>query len=145
MFRSAVAYVRSEGLRLLRFALSGVAATALYAIFVVILLAYTSIRPDLVSAISYLLAVVFSYVLQSRFTFRSNEDSPRQIGTFLAVSLVGLSISYAMMWIFHLWLGFSAFGVAIAICIIIPAVNYIVLKRIVFTTVTPPPAKNPPE
>lgn len=131
-FNSTLGILRLENLRLVRFALSGVAATILYFVLITIILLISSIRADIASVIAYFLSIAFSYVLQSRFTFQLRNDNLHQIGAFVAVSLMGLAISYFMMVILHLWYGFSAFSVAAIVCFVIPAVNYILFKRIVF-------------
>ncbi len=133
-----IAFLRADGPRLLRFAVSGLASTGFYFVLVLLILRVTEIRADIASLLAYLAAIGFSYLLQSRFTFRAKDDSPRQIGAFVIVSLAGLVISWLLMALLHLQLGVPAFWVAAMICVVIPATNYFLFKWVVFTQNTAP-------
>lgn len=133
-----IGFLRTDGHQLMRFATSGLASTGLYFAVAVLILNYTEIRADIASLLAYLAAIGFSYLLQSRFTFCAKDDSPRQVGAFVIVSLAGLAISWLLMAILHLQLSIPAFWVAVLICGVIPATNYFLFKWVVFTQNTVP-------
>lgn len=138
-----IEFLRTDGPRLVRFAVSGLASTGFYFLLVLLILRFTDIRADMASLLAYLAAIGFSYLLQSRFTFRAKDDSARQIGAFMIVSLAGLLLSWLLMAVLHLQLGIPAFWVAATICGIIPATNYFLFKWVVFTQNTEPSGTPP--
>lgn len=125
-------FLRTDGLRLIRFGISGSASTAFYFAAVLLILGLTTIRADIASLLGYMAALGFSYVMQSRFTFRATKDSPRQVGAFLIVSLVGLVLSWVLMALLHLRWNVPAVWVAALICAVIPLTNYFLFKWFVF-------------
>lgn len=126
------ALLRRDGRQLVRFALSGLASTGFYFVCTMAILGVTSIRADVASLLGYLAAIGFSYILQSRFTFRAKNDSARQMGAFAIVSLAGLALSWLLMAVLHLRWGVPVVWVAALICCAIPATNYCLFKWVVF-------------
>ena len=121
-----------ETSRLFRFALSGTVSTAAYATFVLALLYFAKLQADIASVLAYLGAIGVSYLLQSRFTFRTREDTPFRIVSFTVISLMGLAISYGAMALLSVKLGLPPALVLVIICVIIPVINYFVFKLVIF-------------
>ena len=124
-----------EAFRLFRFALSGMVSTAAYATFVLALLYFAELQADIASVLAYLGAIGVSYLLHSRFTFRTREDTTFRIASFTVVSLMGLAISYGAMSFLSVKLGLPPVLVTIVICVTIPVMNYFVLRLFVFKQV----------
>lgn len=118
--------------RIARFATSGVATTLFYFAVTNLLVMTELAEPVAASVYAYLSAIVVSYRLQSRFTFRLMKDSWTSVSGFLVVSLGGLAISYVTMKLFSEWLGLSYVIGALVVCVLIPVANYVLFSRIVF-------------
>lgn len=118
-------------LRLSRFAAIGAAATLLYA---VLALAFTRLgmAATAASVFAFLLAAVFSYAGHKYVTFVSGGRHAFELPRFLAVSAAGLAVVSAMPAVLTGMLGLPAAVPILAACIVIPAVNYVVLGRWVF-------------
>lgn len=123
----------SDGLaRLLRFGLAGALATLLYFVLVSVLVVLVGLQPVAASVWAYLLAMVFSYAAQSRFTFRVRTDGTSQVIRFVVTSLAGLGISYGAMWLTEHALEIPYVFGAAAVCVLIPLTNFFVFKHWVF-------------
>ena len=130
---AVIGFLRTDGARLVRFAISGLTAAGVYFAVLALCLSWTGIRADLASVIAYLASLIFSYLLQSRFTFQARDDSARQVVAFVIVSLTGLALSWVVMAVLHLRIGVPVWWVAIILCGIIPTTNYFLFKWVVFT------------
>ncbi|MGB3024328.1 GtrA family protein [Paradevosia shaoguanensis] len=123
--------------QVVRFGLAGGASTLFYMIVATILVAVGHVQPVPASIAAYLLSLGVSYGLQSRFTFRQSGKSAAQAARFLVTALVGLALSYGLVYlasdVLHLW---PVVG-NVAVCILIPVANYFVFKLWVFSPETP--------
>lgn len=115
-----------------RFALAGIVTTALYTALFFLLYYFTQLQPEIISLISYSSSIIFSYFLQSRFTFKVKNDAAKTIFLFLFVSVLGLAVSYWMMAILTHKFLMSPITVTLLMVIIIPIVNYISMRLVVF-------------
>ena len=98
------ALTRAHGSRLVRFALVGVANTAIdFAVFGA-LYYLMSVHLLLANSLSYGAGLVNSFVMNSRWTFR--DPARQQRGTravrFAAFNLIGLAIANAVIWLLAL-------------------------------------------
>ncbi|MFN4212156.1 MAG: GtrA family protein, partial [Devosia sp.] len=87
--------------------------------------------PTTASVTSYLVSVVFSYLMQSRFTFRRKQDTAMQMVKFLVTSLFGFLVSYFSV-AYATYLGLHYVVGAIIVCAVLPIANYFIFKRWVF-------------
>ncbi len=126
-------YVPARLQLIARFGLVGILATAFYFLLVNVLVLGFHIEASASSVYSYAVSVIFSYALQSRVTFGVMNDSRRQIGRFLLTSLAGLAISYWVMVFFTETLSAPYVIGGVMICILIPLINFAMLKYWVFT------------
>lgn len=123
--------------RILRFGFAGILATILYFILVGAIVSGLGIDPVVASVYAYLISLVFSYLMQSRFTFRVREDTFGQRLRFVITSLCGLAISFGAMSFFVNVLELPYAAGAAAVCVLIPVTNYFVFQRWVFVRTHP--------
>lgn len=128
-----LAYANSEGAaRLARFGLAGLMATFFYFVLVNGFVLIWALEAVTASVLAYLLAMLFSYAAQSRFTFRVTDDHGGQVARFVITSLFGLGVSYGVMVLCKDLLNFPYIVGAVAVCVLIPLANYLVFKHWVF-------------
>jgi putative flippase GtrA len=118
--------------KLLRFALSGAVATALYFVLATLAVRFGGIRPVTASCIAYVICIIVSYFLQSRLTFGVRNDTTHQIAKFISVSLVGMIIATLVMQVAVNIYGLPYWAGAAFVSGIIPIGNFIVFSIWVF-------------
>jgi putative flippase GtrA len=118
--------------RLVRFTFVGLGAMAAYAV-VVTLLALAGVRPQwLASGLAYAIAAIWSYVGHRRFSFRS--DAPHAVAgpRFIIVTLTGQALAIAIPALVTDIGGRPAHVATLAVCIVCPAVSFILNGSFVF-------------
>jgi putative flippase GtrA len=120
--------------RVARFGLSGAVATLVYFLLTNMLVLAAGMAPTAASVCAYLLSLGVSYLLQSRFTFRTNTDSLDQMTRFVITSLAGFVIAWCVMAITVDVLAWPYFTGAAAICVLIPVANFFIFRGWVFAT-----------
>lgn len=118
--------------RLVRFGFAGILATILYFVLVSAIVTGFGTYPVEASVYAYLLSLVFSYLMQSRFTFRVRDDTFGQGLRFIVTSVAGLVISFWAMSFSVNILGLPYMAGAAAVCFLIPLTNYFVFQHWVF-------------
>jgi putative flippase GtrA len=119
-------------LRLVRFAIAGGICTLLHFILTNVAVAAFRLDPVVSSSGAYLACVPISYLLQSRFAFRVNQDTKTQIAKFTFVSISGLLVSAAVMkWAVEKQ-GLPYWAGAAVVAGAIPVVNFALLSIWVF-------------
>lgn len=132
----AVASDLRASYRLVRFLVTGVGATLLYAFLAEVFSAALPMNPALGSVLAYALAAIFSYAGHKYFTFASGGAHRFEVPRFLILTLVGLAISFALPAVLSGWLGLPMRIPVGLTCILVPLVNYIVLRHWVFGQAT---------
>lgn len=118
--------------KLLRFALSGALATALYFVLATLAARFGGLGPVTASCVAYIICIIVSYFLQSRFTFSVRNDTPHQVAKFISVSLVGLLIASLVMQVAVNIYGLPYWAGAALVSGIVPVGNFIVFSIWVF-------------
>lgn len=133
MSAAAVSDLRT-GQRLIRFLMTGVGATLLYALLAAMFSAGRPIMMDPVagSVIAYAVASAFSYAGHKYFTFSSGGAHRFEAPRFVVLTLLGLAISFAFPAILSGKLGLPAQIPIVLTCLFVPVVNYVVLRHWVF-------------
>lgn len=106
-------------------------ATGLYAA-VALCLSFCGLRVTLASFAAYLTAALFSYAGHKYFTFVSEGAHLFEAPRFILLTLVGLAVSLLLPALLSGLLGLPAQVPIVATCILIPLVNYVVLRHWVF-------------
>ena len=118
-------------LRLSRFAAIGILSTVLYAA-----LALTfnglGIQATGASVLAFGIAAVFSYAGHKYVTYVSGGRHAFELPRFLALSAAGLAVVSMLPALLSGVLGLPAAVPVLFACIVVPAVNYVVLGRWVF-------------
>jgi putative flippase GtrA len=116
---------------LMRFGLVGIAATALYAA-----LAVVSMRIGLptvqASLAAYAAAALFSYLAHKSVTFMSLGRHRTEAPRFLLLTATGLAVAYLAPALLTGMFGLPGIVPVLVTCILIPALNLLVLDRWVF-------------
>jgi putative flippase GtrA len=123
------------GLKVLaRFGLVGIAATILYAALATALIQRDrGLSPVQASLVAYTAAALFSYLAHKFVTFMSIGSHRSQVPRFIVLTAAGFAVAYAMPALLTLDLGLPPIISVLATCLLIPALNLLVLDRWVFT------------
>lgn len=121
--------------QILRFGVAGLVSTLFYFVASAALVVFGEVQPVQASVLAYFLSLGVSYGLQSRFTFRQGNDSTTQIVRFLITALLGLAISYTLVFLTTEVLHWGYVVGNIAVCVVIPMANYFALKLWVFSPI----------
>ena len=121
--------------RLSRFALIGGAATLIYAVCAALLTTGgTPILPAAAGSFAaYAIAALFSYAGHKYFTFVSRGAHRFEAPRFLALTAAGLCFSWMLPALMVGGLQAPPLAPIVATCVVVPAVNYFVLGRWVFS------------
>ena len=117
---------------IVRFGLTGVTTTLVYFFLTNAFVLLLRMPPVVASVCAYLLSIGISYLLQSRFTFRVNNDSVDQVVRFAVTSLAGLAASWCVMAFVVAVLEWPYLTGALAVCVLVPAINFFVFRGWVF-------------
>lgn len=118
-------------LKLSRFAAIGAGTTALYAVLA-LAFSYFGIVATGASVLAFLITAVFSYAGHKYVTFASDGSHAFELPRFLAVSATSLTTVSVLPAVLTDMLGLPAAVPILLACIIVPAVNYVVLGKWVF-------------
>lgn len=115
-----------------RYGLVGLLGTGLHFGTVIALVEWARLDPVPASALGFLLALVVSYILNRAWTFRSRRRGRRQFLAYAAVSLLGLGLNSAIMFLtVHVLRWNYLYGQALVVAVV-PVVNYLLNLRWTF-------------
>ncbi|RWK35975.1 GtrA family protein [Mesorhizobium sp.] len=123
------------GLKLLaRFGLVGIAATSLYAVLAIGLVKskWIGLTPVQASLAAYAAAAVFSYLAHKSVTFMSNGSHRSEAARFVLLTATGFAVAYATPVLLTAKLGLPPIIAILVTCLLVPAVNLLMLDRWVF-------------
>jgi putative flippase GtrA len=135
MRAAAVSETNAEAVsRPARFVVVGLAATLLYAVCAATLSAGETapMRPAAASVLAYVFAAIFSYLGHKFFTFMSGGAHRFEVPRFIALTALGLAVSYVLPVVMSESLGLPVQVPVLLTCVLIPVVNYLVLRHWVF-------------
>lgn len=116
---------------LLRFALVGAAVAALYLLLYAGFLAF-GVAQLLANALAFLTAVAVQYLGQAGVTFDAPWRDGAQAGRFGVMIGLGLATSTIITGIIGPSLGLSTPAAAIAVTLVLPVQNFLIMSRWVF-------------
>jgi len=110
---------------IIRYGVVGLLGTALHFASVILLVEFARIDPVLASALGFLLVLVVSYILNRTWTFQSRSRGTRQFLIYSIVSLIGLGLNCAIMFIsVHILKWNYLYGQCLVV-IVVPISNFI--------------------
>jgi putative flippase GtrA len=128
------------GLKLLaRFGLVGIAATILYAALAAAFAKWERIgfTPIQASLVAYAAAALFSYLAHKSVTFVSGGSHRSEAPRFLVLAATGLAVAYGAPALLTVKLGLPLIIPVLVTCLLVPAINFLVLDRWVFAERSP--------
>lgn len=122
---------RVWSLRLSRFAVIGAGTTTIYAVLA-LAFSHSGIAATGASVLAFLITSVFSYAGHKYVTFASGGSHTFELPRFLAISASSLTTVSVLPAVLTGMLGLPAAVPILLACIVVPAVNYVVMGRWVF-------------
>lgn len=119
-------------MRVGRFGLVGIAASAAYAIIALLLIEGAGLRSWAGSALAYILAIPVSFFGQKHFTFRSQGPIAGEMPAFLLLQAANIVLAAGVMAVATDVAGLPHWLGVLAVVAVIPAVTYVALARGVF-------------
>lgn len=120
-------------MKIVKFGMVGIWNTALsYLTFCILI--YFDIFYLVASLLSFLTGTLFSYLMNSKYTFSATVNS-RSFAKYLAILLVSLVISLLLLYVFKNVVGVNVLVAQILVVLVRFPVVYLLLKRTVFDRV----------
>ncbi len=121
----------------IRFAIVGVAVALTY-IGLYLTLVSAGMAQFIANGMAFSQAVVLQYACQSAFTFHKPLADKTQIVRFAAMISLGYVTSALITGPVAVWMAFPAWKAAIAVTVILPVQNYVLMTLWVFATPSSP-------
>ncbi|MCC2095454.1 MAG: GtrA family protein [Hyphomicrobiales bacterium] len=118
--------------RVVRFGIIGIGSTLIYALFAVILHYLANVPTVAASFAAFCCGAVFSYFGHRIFTFHDTGRIGRSVPRFIGVNLLGNGIAIGLPWVVSDMLQYPAMLSIVLVCIVVPVMNYVLLKSFVF-------------
>lgn len=131
----------SGRLRIIRFAVVGASVAALYVLLYLAFL-YVGIAQGMANGLAFLIAVAVQYLGQAGFTFAAKLGDGAQMLRFGFMIGLGLITSALVTGLIGPALGWADWLAAVAVTLILPVQNYIVMTRWVFAGQTAKGSQN---
>ena len=116
----------------MRFGSVGITATLLYLCLALLLQWTCALSAVLASVMAYAIAALFSYFAHRNFTFGATNSHATAMPRFTVTTVCGLALSLALPLLLHDWLGLPGYVPFIAVCVLVPVINLVVLRLWVF-------------
>jgi putative flippase GtrA len=117
---------------LVRFAAVGAVSTLAYALLAHLAMALLGWRPGLASLAAYAACMPISYWGHRRVSFRSTRGHGEAGPRFVLASAGGYGLAYLIPWLSTERMGLPAPVATALVCVAVPAVNALVMARLVF-------------
>ena len=118
--------------RFVRFAILGLIPTAAYNVLTIVLVETGLLNPAFAMVVGFLSAVVISYQLNKRFTWKPEISKSRHFHMFLVISIFGAMTNYFLYFLIVQWLQLSYLYALVAITAIIPVQNFALNEKFNF-------------
>ncbi|WP_445670821.1 GtrA family protein [Paenibacillus sp. FSL M8-0334] len=111
-----------------KYALVGVIGTIIHTLILIVLTEFFFLKPILSTSFGFIASLLLSYYLNSKWTFSSNKMTTVSFVKYFTVSLSGLFLNIAILYIFvdlfNLWYIWAQ----VVIVVIVPIYNYLLNK-----------------
>lgn len=118
--------------RFVRFALLGLLPTAAYYLLVISLVETGMLGAALSMPIGFIAAVVLSYQLNKRFTWKPNTSRSSHFRLYVLISVFGAVTNYLLFILIVQWLELSYIVAVLAVTIVIPVQNFALNEKFNF-------------
>lgn len=134
--KKSVAYIYNRYREQILYIVFGVLTTAVSILVYAVFTEWLSMDELIANIISWVIAVMFAFVTNRIWVFRSNENGAaavlRQMLTFYAGRVLTLLIEELMLWVFVKELSFNGLAVKTAAQLVVIVLNYIISKLLIF-------------
>lgn len=134
--KKSVAYIYNRYREQILYMVFGVLTTAVSILVYAVFTEWLSMDELIANIISWVIAVMFAFVTNRIWVFRSNENGAaavlRQMLTFYAGRVLTLLIEELMLWVFVKELSFNGLAVKTAAQLVVIVLNYIISKLLIF-------------
>ncbi|MEM8790528.1 MAG: GtrA family protein [Pseudomonadota bacterium] len=114
-----------------RFIMVGLAATLTHLLTANVLITFETAPPN-ASVYGYLVGMIVSFSGHKYLTFQKKGATPLHVVRFLITSAIGLAISYLGMQVGQDVLGWGPRISSVAVCTVIPVINFFIMRLWVF-------------
>ena len=111
------------------FALIGAIGTAGHYLTLITLVEKVKISPVIATTFGFVVGALINYILNYRFTFRSNKPHHEALSKFLTVALLGAGVNTGLMYLLNQWLGLHYFLAQLVATGLVLVLNFL-LNRI---------------
>ena len=118
--------------RFVRFALLGLLPTAAYYFFSISFVETGLLKPAFALPVGFVSAVIISYQLNKKFTWKPDTARSRHFQLYLLISVFGAVTNYLLYALLVQWLNQSYFYAILAVTIIIPVQNFLLNEKFNF-------------
>ena len=128
-----VGWTRDRIAKLARFALVGISTSGIYAAVVLVSVEYLSLEPRLSSAIAYLIALPFNFILHREYTFLATGRLFSEGLRFVTLHMTNMVISVGLI---HVTMRVAGWSVLVGIAVVVvalPLVQFLLLEGWVFS------------
>ena len=117
----------------LRFASVGLISTLLYFFLALAFDKSAALSATLASLLAYAIAALFSYVAHRNFTFDSAKPHSSAMPRFFVTTVCGAILALLLPLVLHEWLKLPAFAALLAVSVLVPLTNLVLLRLWVFS------------
>jgi len=118
--------------RFTRFALLGLLPTAAYYVFSISFVETGILNPGFALPLGFVAAVVISYQLNRRFTWKPDTPRSRHFHLYVAISLFGALTNYVLYALIVRTLGQNYLYAILAVTVVIPVQNFLLNEKFNF-------------
>ena len=121
---------------ILRFGLVGVSSVGVYLVIIITLMKLTPFPLPTAAVVAYMFAMVWNYLLQRNWTFRSKNKHSFVVPRFIIVHAVGIVINAASLHVLATGAGLSYVVAQVVAIVFVATWSYLVQKIWVFMAAT---------
>lgn len=112
--------------RVLRYAVAGVVAAAIYFLSVMVLVERAGVAPVPTAIVATIIVIVTSYIVNRAFVFETNRTHTSAFTRFIVASLLGIGLNAALMHMATVILAWPYLAGAALSTVVVPPMNFFV-------------------
>lgn len=111
--------------KMVKYGAVGVLGTVLHLLLIIFLVEFMKMDPVLSSVIGFVIVLIFSYLLNKKWTFNSNSEGYMEFFRYTVVSLIGLLLNTAIMYFTVKILGWYYLYGQLLVIAVVPISNFV--------------------